>query len=80
MPGVKYWNEVARKALVGRKIVKASYEDTFGDGNLGIIFELDDGTLVTVSRDDEGNGPGALFIDNAPKGRNGGLPVIGGNY
>ena len=28
------------------------------------VLVLDDGTEVTVSQDDEGNGPGRLFFDN----------------
>ena len=75
MPGVKYWNEFATKRLVGRTIVKAVYEDVFGDGVLGITFTLDDGTVVIASQDDEGNGPGALFLESS-EGKSSGLPVI----
>jgi hypothetical protein len=41
----------------------------------GIVLELDDGTSIFPSRDDEGNGPGALFTnhDALPV-----VPVIGG--
>ena len=74
MPGVKYWNEFATKRLVGRTIVKAVYEDVFGDGVLGITFTLDDGTVVIASQDDEGNGPGALFLEG--KEKDSVLPVI----
>ena len=74
MPGVKYWNEFATKRLVGKKILKAVYEDVFGDGVLGITFTLDDGTVVIASRDDEGNGPGALFLEG--KEKDSVLPVI----
>jgi hypothetical protein len=30
-----------------------------------IVLQLDDGTMLLPSRDDEGNGAGALFIDNS---------------
>jgi len=53
--------------IVGKKIVKvrlmskAEMEQkgwAFGEG---IAIELDDGTVLYPSQDEEGNGPGALF-------------------
>jgi hypothetical protein len=62
---VNHWNAYAKKHLVGRKIVAASYmTDAERDANdwhaSAIVIELDDGTVIYPMTDDEGNGPGAL--------------------
>jgi hypothetical protein len=52
--------------LEGRKIVKVrkltaaekKRESWYGDG---VAIDLDDGTVIYPSSDEEGNGPGALF-------------------
>jgi len=57
------------KDLIGRKIVRIrplsnadrkveGWEETHGATS---VIELDDGTLIYPSQDDEGNGPGTLF-------------------
>tara|TARA_R100000935_G_scaffold30304_1_gene50624 strand:+ start:638 stop:892 length:255 start_codon:yes stop_codon:yes gene_type:complete len=64
----KEWGSMARKFLVGRKIVGVYYmseeenEEIFGEDqstNIKIIF--DDGNWITASQDDEGNGSGVIF-------------------
>lgn len=62
----KEWNDRAKKLLVGKKIVKVGYllkEETEGLGwmHSSLAIELDDGTVIWPSRDDEGNDAGALF-------------------
>lgn len=76
MPGIAYWTKVARDILAGRKIVGVEYVEWEGLGELGLMLTLDDGTEVTVSKDDEGNGPGALHT-TAEGGSI--LPVIWGD-
>ncbi len=51
----------SRALLVGRTIASVGYVESGGDVWPCII--LDNGTVLTVSRDDEGNGPGSLFIE-----------------
>lgn len=71
----KHWELYVTKALVGKKIVAARYLNDDEVESLGwyksaIVLLLDDGTYVYPSRDDEGNGAGALFTSHAD------LPVI----
>lgn len=61
-----YWNAYATKALTGKKIVNVRYMskaemDAHGWYNRALVIQLDDGTLIYPSQDDEGNGAGALF-------------------
>jgi hypothetical protein len=44
--------------------------ENLGWDKSGIVLMLDDGTYIYPSRDDEGNGAGALFTSHAD------LPVI----
>jgi len=72
-----YWNDLARKALVGRTIKEARYmtqdeADMMGWYERSIILFFDDGSWVVPQRDDEGNGGGALAISGEPQV----LPVI----
>ena len=62
----KYWEEYATKHLKGRTIEDVRYltdEEMKGMGwhNKSIVIELNDGSLLFPSRDDEGNDAGALF-------------------
>lgn len=65
----KSWAEQAANVLLGKTIVKVRYitanemRDLYWDRS-GVVFELNDGTIVYPSQDDEGNGPGALFTSN----------------
>lgn len=73
----KYWNDIAKKTLLNRKIVEVAYltedesEDMGWGGECGISFTLDNGQYCIVSCDDEGNRPGSLFY-----GKDGVLPVL----
>lgn len=49
--------EQQRAQIVNRKIV----DFYVGDDRIPVIM-LDDGTALAIMRDDEGNGPGALWI------------------
>ena len=61
-----FWAKRALKKLKGRKIVDVRYltneevEEMGWYGSSLVIF-LDDGSNFFASKDDEGNGPGALF-------------------
>jgi len=71
LPIHKEWNKDARKMFVGRTIVSAEYMTTehanrigWGDIKCGsLILTLDNGQKFFSSTDDEGNGPGALFVE-----------------
>jgi len=76
-----FWNDRAAQSLVGRKIVNARYMSQEEADNMGwysrpIVFELDNGSFFFPSRDDEGNGAGALFGQDSEGGELD-LPVIG---
>jgi hypothetical protein len=73
-----YWNKVASDMLKGKVVAEVRYltddeieEEGFDAYPVAIFFT--DGTYVFPSKDDEGNGPGALFTsdDNNPI-----LPVL----
>lgn len=64
----KYWTDKVAAALVGKKIVSVRYLSKEECGELGwysaaVVLQLDDGTIIYPSKDDEGNGAGALFTD-----------------
>lgn len=66
---VSRWTKAAQGLLVGKKIAAVSYLTEEELTELGwdsscIAIELDDGTVIFASQDDEGNGPGALFTNN----------------
>lgn len=74
----KGWIEVARKMLLGRKIMDVRYlskeeADELGWDTRCVVMQLDDGNLVYPSQDDEGNGAGALFTNDK---KNPTLPVL----
>lgn len=73
-----HWTDVAKAVLYGRRIVDVRYmerEESEGLGwhRMAVVIELDNGTLVWPSMDDEGNGAGALFTTD-PNGAT--LPVL----
>jgi len=75
-----YWPEYAEKILKGRKIVSCRYMTTEEAEEMGwnhrpVIIQLDDGTIIFPSRDDEGNNGGALFGQNS-KGKDLTFPVL----
>ena len=59
----------ANKLMKGKRIVSVRYmtekeKKAYSWDSRGIIFMLEDKTLIIVSMDDEGNGPGALLTNN----------------
>ena len=63
-----HWNNLATKRLLGRKIVGVRYmtdeeriHQGWGEEKNPIMLMLDDNSVWFPSRDDEGNGPGALY-------------------
>ena len=81
MPKIlEHWESYAAKKLVGRKIVKVRYltqeeVEDMGWDESAVVLQLDDGSLLFPSQDDEGNGAGAMFGQDA-KGEDLTLPVI----
>ena len=79
---VTHWNEEARKRLEGRTVASVRYlkkaeMDALGWSESVLVITFDDGTMVFPSRDDEGNGGGALFGQGpAPKNEELVFPVI----
>jgi hypothetical protein len=66
MPSKTEWIGRAEKALVGRKITGVRWLSTkeieaLGWHHSAVVLQLDDGTILWPSRDDEGDGAGALF-------------------
>ena len=61
------WNMRAKAHLEGKTIRKVGYMSTkcaedIGWYQRGLMIHLDDDTHVYVQQDDEGNGPGALYL------------------
>lgn len=52
---------IAAKELVGRTIVKTWTEPDEEGGDI-VALQLDDGKVLVAWRDEEQNGPGALFL------------------
>ena len=60
------WSKDVAKVLVGRTIVGVEYLtdmelDALGWHERSVVLKLDDGNAIIASRDDEGNGAGALM-------------------
>lgn len=61
-----YWIKKAESVLLNRKIVNVRYMDDEEMEEVGfsfhrpLVLQLDDGTLIYSSRDDEGNDGGAI--------------------
>lgn len=75
-----YWNDRAKKRLLGRKIIGVRYmtekeRESTGWEASSVVLMLDDHSVWFPSMDDEGNGPGSLFGQNAHN-EDIGLPVI----
>lgn len=61
-----HWSNRAKNSFVGRRIVDARYltkgeMEALGWTKSALVLQLDDGTLLFPSRDDEGNNGGAMF-------------------
>jgi len=74
------WTVKAQDALVGKTVVEARYltkeeVDGLGWSESVLVIIFNDGTMVFPSQDDEGNGGGALFGNDA-KGKELTFPVI----
>jgi len=79
MSDVKYWDNIAKTVLEGKKIIKAEYiseEEAlrYGWDYRGVSLVLDDNTRIIVMRDDEGNNAGVLAYLN--EGVDSVLPVL----
>jgi len=64
-----YWNEQAAAHLAGRTIKRARYLSKAEARGMGwharsVVLELDNGAVVIVQSDDEGNDAGALLVLN----------------
>jgi hypothetical protein len=53
-------SDTFRAAVIGARIVDAGYLD---DNGAVPCLILDNGQIITASRDDEGNGPGVLVAN-----------------
>jgi hypothetical protein len=58
--------DTLNRLLVGKQIVDAFYAD---DGDHELVIVLPGDAALTVQRDEEGNGPGALHHLTSKKGR-----------
>lgn len=77
---LEYWSERAHTTLVGRTIVDARYLSAEEMAELGwtksvLVMQLDDGTVLFPSMDDEGNNGGAMFGQKGGEDT-GGFPVV----
>lgn len=75
----KEWGADAHKHLAGKKIAEVRYMtddeiEWFGWDRAAVVIVLDSGEMLSPMRDDEGNGPGALFT--SLPGKLGTIPVI----
>jgi len=66
----KSWKDIAKAKLVGRRIVRVSWEnlfftDEYNDNHI-LNLHLDNGEILSASSDEEGNAPGVIFTN---KGR-----------
>ena len=64
-----YWTKKASDLLLNKKIVAVRYLTDEEKEDLGwyarcIVIQLNDGTMIFPSRDDEGNNAGSLFTTN----------------
>lgn len=62
---IQHWTKEANRLLVNKKIVQVRYmtneeQKAFSWSNKAVVLQLEDGTLVFPSMDDEGNNAGAL--------------------
>lgn len=61
-----FWGDKASNALAGKRIVRARYMreeevEAMGWRQSVLVIELDDGSLLYPSMDDEGNDGGSMF-------------------
>jgi hypothetical protein len=80
MSTIERWEKHAKDAFVGRKIVNARYMtpeevEAMGWTQSVVVLQLNDGSVIYPSMDDEGNNGGALF-GNTRDGHDLTMPVI----
>ena len=73
-----YWVDIAKSLLLNKRIVNVRYltqeeADDMGWSERTVAFQTQDGLWFFPSRDDEGNGGGALFTSHDKEGC---LPVM----
>tara|TARA_B100001013_G_scaffold289965_1_gene189788 strand:+ start:142 stop:390 length:249 start_codon:yes stop_codon:yes gene_type:complete len=73
------WVDYANKHLKGRRIVHCRYlyaeeAEHLGWGEAAVVLQMDDGSIIYPSCDDEGNGAGAMF-GQSPLGEDLTFPV-----
>lgn len=64
-----YWEDIAKGLLLNKKIVNVRYMSIEESTDMGwyersVAFQTEDGLWFFPSRDDEGNGGGALFTSH----------------
>jgi hypothetical protein len=74
----KFWLDEAKKLLLHKRIVNVRYLNEQEAEDMGwdertVAFQTQDGLWFFPSRDDEGNGGGALFTSDEKQGC---LPVM----
>jgi hypothetical protein len=74
----KFWLDEAKKLLLHKRIVNVRYLNEQEAEDMGwdertVAFQTQDGLWFFPSRDDEGNGGGALFTSDKEQGC---LPVM----
>ncbi len=58
-----FWQEKADSHLLNRTIEEVWWQEWDDkDERTGLVMRLDNGAIVWIQQDDEGNGPGALYI------------------
>ena len=57
------YEDVVGRTITHARIMTQAERDSWGwdGGHWPMVFELDDGSYLIPSMDDEGNGPGVLF-------------------
>jgi hypothetical protein len=73
-PYLDRWTQYGTKHLAGRKIIAVRYMtakemEGLGWSRSALVLQLDNGTIIYPSQDDEGNGPGSLFGQTNGAGR-----------
>ena len=76
----QFWVDKISKELVGKKIKSIRYmsdeeQEDIGWYSKAVVIELDNGTIMYPSQDDEGNDAGSIFYQSKDN-PNGVIPVI----
>jgi hypothetical protein len=59
----EYYEDLVGRTITHARIMTQDERDSWGwdGGHWPMVFELDDGTYLIPSQDEEGNGPGDIF-------------------